>query len=534
MTTPACEWIDIHSKMRRMSILFHHGLSQLVAQREESRAKQGTPVKAGITTYPADRFELEAAIPGQVITRFPPEASGYLHIGHAKAALINAMFRNKYNGKMILRFDDTNPCKETRVFEDSIIEDLRWLGVQWDIGPTYTSDYFPRMLQMAKTLIQQDKAYVDFTPKQEMSQLREELKPTSCRGHTRERNLELWREMQLGTLMGTTCCLRAKIDFRAPNGSLRDPSIYRTILNPPHPRTGSHYKCYPTYDFACPIMDSLEGVSHALRTTEYHDREAQYDWFIGVLGLRKPHLNDYSRLNMEYSVMSKRKITMLIHEKLVEGWNDPRLPTVRGLIRRGLCADAMVEFVKVQGASKVVNLMEWSKLWAFNQKILDPSVRRFTAVSAQRKVRCKVYGTDFLGLQPLKRLWHKKNEALGSRLTYFGDEIWLEMADVVLLNEGEEVTLMHWGNAYITCIQKKASMDMNQDWLCEATLHLKGNVHQTKHKLSWLACQAELIPIECVEFDHLFRDRKTGTRRDQFSARSQPTNPFPTRTFRRT
>jgi len=469
-------------------------------------AKPAAPAKGAAPAAPEedeDRLVLSNAVEGQVVTRFPPEASGFLHIGHAKAALVNSLLRTKYKGKMIFRYDDTNPEKERHDFEVAIIEDLGFLGVTWDIGPTYSSDHFDMLITRVEELMRKGLAYCDTTPKEEMRKKRFDGVATACRANSIEENFRLWEEMKKGSPEGQTACLRAKISVDAENKALRDPTLYRVNLNP-HPRHGDKYKVYPTYDWCCPIVDSVEGVTHALRTNEYHDRNDQYYWIIDQLGLRKPIIEDFSRLNMEYSLMSKRKLTQLVADGAVDGWDDPRFPTVRGLIRRGLQIEALKDFVKVQGMSKAINLMEWSKLWNFNNQILDPSVPRYTAVSAETPVQVTVVGAEGK-LVASERLRHKKNEALGSKTYYKSDEILLDAEDVALLAEGEEVTLMDWCNAFITKIVKnEAGVPIS----AVATLNPSGDFKKTKYKVTWVAVNPKNVNLTFVEFDHLLTKKK--------------------------
>nr|ANB27659.1 glutamyl-tRNA synthetase [Perkinsela sp. SMB-60] len=503
--------VDMHMKLRQIQALFGKVFHVRAPAKPSQAPKVSKPTPQAAQPKTDDKYFLKDANKGSVITRFPPEASGFLHIGHAKAALINFILREKYDGKLIFRFDDTNPEKEKEEFEKSIAADLEWLGVSWDIGPTHTSDYFPEMLRLATTMIEKGLAYVDNTPTEEMRKYRETKCATPCRDHSIAENLALWKEMQIGSPEGQKCCLRAKIDFKAANGALRDPTIYRVVVNPPHLRTGSQYKVYPTYDFACPIVDSLEGVTHALRTTEYKDRDKQYQWIAQALGLRCPQLNDYSRLNMEYTVMSKRKLTELVKHNVVLGWDDPRFPTVRALARKGLTAEALRQFVEVQGMSKVVNVMEWSKLWAMNGKILDPVAPRYTAVSENHACVCTIENYEG-AVRTEQKLWHKKNPELGEKPLTFCPTIFLESFDVEFLKEGEEVTLMDWGNAFISNIEYNM-VDGQPDKArgpvrCSAKLHLEGDFKTTKYKLSWLVRDAPSLPIKCVEFDHLLRVKK--------------------------
>uniref|UniRef100_A0A8R1ENI6 glutamate--tRNA ligase n=1 Tax=Caenorhabditis japonica TaxID=281687 RepID=A0A8R1ENI6_CAEJA len=322
--------------------------------------------------------ELPGAEKGKVVVRFPPEASGYLHIGHAKAALLNQYYQQEFEGQLIMRFDDTNPAKENAHFEHVIKEDLALLNIIPDRW-THSSDHFELLLTMCEKLLKEGKAYVDDTDTETMRNEREQRQDSKNRSNAPEKNLKLWEEMKNGTEKGLTCCVRIKIDMKSNNGAMRDPTIYRCKPEE-HVRTGLKYKVYPTYDFTCPIVDSVEGVTHALRTTEYHDRDDQYYFICDALGLRRPYIWEYARLNMTNTVMSKRKLTWFVDEGHVEGWDDPRLPTVRGVMRRGLTVDGLKQFIVAQGGSRSVVMMEWDKIWAFNKKVIDPVAPRYTAL----------------------------------------------------------------------------------------------------------------------------------------------------------
>lgn len=449
-----------------------------------------------------NKLTLTGAVKGAVITRFPPEASGFLHIGHAKAALVNRMLADKYEGKMVFRFDDTNPSKEKHHYEEAIMEDLQTLGVNFDVGPTYSSDYLSYFQEKANHLIKCGLAYCDKTPREEMQKCRFNGIATSYRDNSVEENMRLWEEMQKASDEGLQTCLRAKISVDDPNKAMRDPVIYR-VNQTPHARQGTKHNIYPTYDFCCPLVDSLEGVTHALRTTEYHDRNAQYDWFCDKLEIRKPIIEDFSRLNMEYTLMSKRKLTQLVETGVVDGWDDPRFPTVRGLVRRGLQVEALKKFCADQGMSKTINFMEWSKIWFLNSQILDPSSPRYTAVSNTLKVRCVVEGQTHL--EKGSKLLHKKNAKLGSKTYYKSDVIFLDAEDVLLLKDGEEVTLMDWCNAYINNIKLG-----DNDMPCEATLtvHPEGDVKKTKHKLTWIPENPCSVILTLREYDNILTKKK--------------------------
>lgn len=453
-------------------------------------------------TETKDKLFLSDAVQGSVVTRFPPEASGFLHIGHAKAALVNRMLADKYGGKMLFRFDDTNPTKEKHHFEDAILEDLKFLGVSYDSGPTYSSDYLDYMEERAAELIKRGLAYCDKTSREEMQKCRFDGTPTAYRDNSVEENMRLWEEMRKATEEGLTCCLRAKISVDDTNKAMRDPVMYR-VNQTPHARQGRKYNVYPTYDFCCPLIDSIEGVTHALRTNEYHDRNAQYYWFCDALNLRKPRIEDFSRLNMEFTLMSKRKLTTLVETGVVEGWDDPRFPTVRGLKRRGLQVEALRQFCADQGMSKVINIMEWSKIWFYNTQILDPISPRYTAVSNTLKVRCVVEGHEHLqkDVKPL----HKKNAELGTKTYYKSDVIFLDAEDVALVKEGDEVTLMDWCNAFVKNIKLNEG---GMPFEASIELHPEGDVKKTKQKLTWVPENPSSVSLTLNEYDYILTKKK--------------------------
>uniref|UniRef100_A0A0D9UZI1 glutamate--tRNA ligase n=1 Tax=Leersia perrieri TaxID=77586 RepID=A0A0D9UZI1_9ORYZ len=445
--------------------------------------------------------DLPGAKVGEVCVRFAPEPSGYLHIGHAKAGLLNKYFAERYKGRLIVRFDDTNPSKESNEFVENVLKDVETLGIKYDIV-TYTSDYFPQLMEMAENLINQGKAYVDDTPKEQMRTERMDGVESKCRNNTVEDNLALWKEMINGTERGMQCCVRGKLDMQDPNKSLRDPVYYRCNTDPHH-RVGSQYKVYPTYDFACPFVDALEGVTHALRSSEYHDRNAQYYRILQEMGLRRVEIYEFSRLNMVYTVLSKRKLLWFVQNKKVEDWTDPRFPTVQGIVRRGLKVEALVQFILEQGASKNLNLMEWDKLWTINKKIIDPVCGRHTAVLKEQRVLLTLTnGPEEPFVRILPR--HKKYEGAGKKATTFTKKIWLEHADASVISIGEEVTLMDWGNTIIKEIKTENRVITE----LFGELHLEGSVKMTKLKLTWLPDIEDLVSLSLVEFDYLIKKKK--------------------------
>ncbi|XP_068922106.1 bifunctional glutamate/proline--tRNA ligase isoform X1 [Petaurus breviceps papuanus] len=441
--------------------------------------------------------ELPGAEMGKVVVRFPPEASGYLHIGHAKAALLNQHYQVNFKGKLIMRFDDTNPEKEKEDFEKVILEDIAMLHIKPDQF-TYTSDHFETIMKYAEKLIHEGKAYVDDTPAEEMKAEREQKKNSKHRNNSTEKNLQMWEEMKKGTPFGQTCCLRAKIAMDSNNGCMRDPTLYRCKIQP-HPRTGNRYNIYPTYDFACPIVDSIEGVTHALRTTEYHDRDDQYYWIIEALGIRRPYIWEYSRLNLNNTVLSKRKLTWFVNEGLVDGWDDPRFPTVRGVLRRGMTVEGLKQFIAAQGSSRSVVNMEWDKIWSFNKKVIDPVAPRYIALLQKEVITVNIPEAQEEMKEVAK---HPKNVDVGLKSVWYGPKVLIEGADAETLSEGEIVTFINWGNIIITKIHKNSNGKIVS---LDGKLNLDNKDYKKTTKITWLAetANSPLTPTVCVTYEHL-------------------------------
>ncbi|SCV04726.1 LAME_0H20758g1_1 [Lachancea meyersii CBS 8951] len=441
-------------------------------------------------------IDLPDAKIGEVVTRFPPEPSGYLHIGHAKAAILNQYFAQEYKGKLIIRFDDTNPSKEKIEFQDSILEDLELLGIKGD-RVTYSSDYFQEMFDLCVQLIIEGKAYCDDTPTERMREERMDGIASARRERSVEENLKIFTEdMKNGTEEGLKNCVRAKIDYEALNKTLRDPVIYRCNLTPHH-RTGTTWKAYPTYDFCVPIVDALEGVTHALRTIEYRDRNAQYDWMLNALKLRKVHIWDFARVNFVRTLLSKRKLQWMVDKNLVANWDDPRFPTVRGVRRRGMTVEGLRNFVLSQGPSRNVINLEWNLIWAFNKKVIDPVAPRHTAII--NPVKMHIEGASEIPDVQM-RPKHKKNPAVGEKKVIYYSEVLIDQEDADMIQDGEELTLMDWGNVIVT--------GKNADGSLNAKLHLEGDFKKTKLKLTWLADTKDKVEVDLVDFDHLITKDK--------------------------
>ncbi|CAA7271612.1 unnamed protein product [Cyclocybe aegerita] len=448
---------------------------------------------------------LQNAVVGQVVTRFPPEPSGYLHIGHAKAAILNQYFAKMYDGKLIIRFDDTNPSKERTEFEDTILEDLTLLGIHGDVV-THTSDHFETLYNYGVKAIKDGKAYADDTEQQQMRDERFNGIASKHRDDSVEDNLEHFEEMKTGSPEGQRWCIRAKISVDDNNKAMRDPVIYRCNILPHH-RTGDKWKIYPTYDFACPIVDSIEGVTHALRTNEYRDRNAQYYWMLEATGVRKVHIWDFSRLNFIYTLLSKRKLHWFVTEKYVSGWDDPRFPTVRGIRRRGMTIEALTQFMLSQGPSQAVVSLEWDSIWTINKKVIDPVAPRHWAVLKAKAVPVTINGgpsSPEVKLVPK----HKKNAEVGEKKTVYSSDILLEQEDATSLEDNEEITLMDWGNAIVRSKQVNPSGAVTAITM---DLNLEGDFRKTKKKITWLAQPTPdhlLAPVVLVDFDYLISKKK--------------------------
>ncbi|KAB5547392.1 tRNA synthetases class I, catalytic domain-containing protein [Coniochaeta sp. 2T2.1] len=326
----------------------------VLAKDKASKAKVAAASKAGASYALA----LQNADKG-VVTRFLPEPSGYLHIGHAKAALLADYFAHTaYKGTMILRLDDTNPSKEKEEYQDAIIEDLALMGIKPDKF-SYTSDYFDYLHDMCIRMIKEGHAYADDTDQETMQKERWDGIASKRRDRTVEETLAIFEEMKKGSEEGLKNCIRAKLSADNPNKAMRDPVIYRCNVANTHHRTGDKYKIYPTYDFACPVIDSYEGVTHALRSTEYTDRNPQYQWFLDTLKLRQVYMWDFARMNFIKTFLSKRKLAKMVETGRVWGWDDPRMPTIRGVRRRGMTVEALRDFILKQGPSRNVVLQDW-------------------------------------------------------------------------------------------------------------------------------------------------------------------------------
>lgn len=425
---------------------------------------------------------------GEIVTRFPPEPSGHLHIGHAKAIFQNFGLAEFYGGRMLLRFDDTNPEKENMDCENSIINDLLTLGI--DVSTiSHTSDWFDCIQDKATELIQGGFAYADSTPPEQMSQDRRDGVESAYRNNSMEDNMEMWRGMINGTY--TNSVLRLKLNMKDNNFCMRDPSLFRCV-SIPHHRTGDKYKVYPTYDFACPIVDSMEGVTHVMRSTEFEDRNNMYKLILKLLKLPPLELFTYGKVEFVDVEMSKRKIKAMIEKDIVAGWDDPRLPTIKGIINNGLSLNGLKEFTRTLGFSRNVVEMHWDKIWGINRKIIDKVATRVSYVDMNHvELNIEDHHDEVIMIPKFAQ-----NKSLGERKLYRNNRILISKEDFDLCEEGEEITLMNWGNMYIN--KDKKSL----------VSHPEGGLKDTSKKLLWLStdhCKKleiynYIIPIGDVPF----------------------------------
>lgn len=396
--------------------------------------------------------DLESGKRDKVVTRFPPEPNGYLHIGHAKSIIINFGLADEFGGKTNLRFDDTNPLKEDQEFVDSIKEDVAWLGFEWD-GLFFASDYFDEMYDRAELLIKKGLAYVDDLSADEIREYRGTLsqpgKDSPYRNRSIEENLDLFERMKNGEFANGEKVLRAKIDMASPNINLRDPVIYR-IAHATHHNTGDKWCIYPMYAFAHPLEDAIEGVTHSLCTTEFEDQRPLYDWVVRECEMEAtPQQIEFGRLNLTNTVMSKRKLKQLVEEKYVDGWDDPRLPTISGLRRRGYTPEAIQEFVKAAGVSKGFSTVDEQMLEHFVREDLKLKAPRTMGVLRPLKVVITNYPEG--EVEWLDAEINPENPEMGMRKIPFSREIYVEQDDFMenppakyfRLFPGNEVRLKH-------------------------------------------------------------------------------------------
>ena len=395
---------------------------------------------------------------GRVHTRFPPEPNGYLHIGHAKSICLNFGLAAEFGGKTNLRFDDTNPEKEEREYVDSIMDNVRWLGFDWEDRLFYASDYFGQLYEWAQQLIRAGKAFVCDLTADEVRQYRGTLteagRESPYRNRPLEENLDLFERMRAGEFPDGSRTLRAKIDMASPNMNLRDPVMYR-ILHAEHHRTGSHWCIYPMYDFAHGQSDSIEGVTHSICTLEFEDHRPLYDWYLEQLGIYRPHQYEFDRLNLTYTLLSKRKLLQLVKDGHVRGWDDPRMPTLSGIRRRGYTPEAIRNFCHAIGVSKTNGTIELGLLEHHVREDLNKRAPRMMAVLRPLRVVIDNYPEN--QVEEMEAVNNPEDPSAGTRRVPFSRVLYIEQEDFredppkqyFRLTPGREVRLRY---AYlVTC-----------------------------------------------------------------------------------
>lgn len=453
-----------------------------------------------------------------IVTRFPPEPNGYLHIGHAKSICINFGLARDFGGRCHLRFDDTNPAKEEQEYIDSIKESVRWLGFDWGVHLYHASDYFDQLYQWAEHLIQQGKAYVEDLSAEEIRAYRGTLtepgKESPWRSRPVEENLELFRRMKTGEFPDGAKVLRAKIDMASPNLNLRDPVLYR-ILHAPHPHVGDAWKIYPMYDFAHGQSDAIEGITHSICTLEFESHKPLYDWFLDNLPVpARPRQYEFARLNLTYTVMSKRKLHELVTGKTVSGWDDPRLPTLMGLRRRGYTSEAIRAFCERIGVGRSDSWIDVSVLEDCVREDLNERAPRAMAVLRPLKVVIDNYpegeGESFEAAN------HPQKPEMGSRMVPFSRELFIEQEDFMetpvkgffRMTPGNEVRLRYAYIVRCTGVVKDDSGNV-VEVRCEYDPASRGGSaadgRKIKGTIHWVSA-SHALNAEVRLFDRLFSD----------------------------
>jgi glutaminyl-tRNA synthetase len=453
---------------------------------------------------------------GCVHTRFPPEPNGYLHIGHAKSICLNFGLAKKYNGKTNLRFDDTNPVKEETEYVDSIMEDVKWLGFDWEERLFYASDYFEQLYEFAVILIKKGKAYICDMTAEEISETRgtptRPGKESPYRNRTMDENLDLFARMRAGEFKDGEKVLRAKIGMDSPNMHMRDPILYR-ILHAEHHRTGNTWCIYPMYDFAHGQSDSIEGITHSICTLEFEVHRPLYEWFLREIGIYAPRQIEFARLNLSYTVMSKRKLLELVKENFVNGWDDPRMPTICGLRRRGYTPESIRNFSETIGVAKRDNVIEVGLLEFCIREDLNKKANRLMAVLDPVKVVIDNYPDDLV--EEMESINNPEDETKGKRMVPFSKTLFIERDDFMedppnkffRLAPGREVRLK---SAYIIkcerfvkdpetgkIVEIHCTYDpMTKSGMPDSNRKVKGTLHWVSEK--------QAVNVEVRLYDRLF------------------------------
>ena len=464
--------------------------------------------------------DLEEGVYDHVQTRFPPEPNGYLHIGHAKSIILNSTMAQEYGGKFNLRFDDTNPTKEKSEFVESIKEDVKWLGADWEDRLFFASDYFDKMYEAAEKLILKGVAYVSDLTAEEIKQYRGDYntpgKNDPSRDRSIEENLQMFRDMKAGKYADGEKTLRAKIDMASPNINMRDPIIYR-VAHMTHHNTGDKWCIYPMYDFAHPLEDAFEGITHSLCTLEFEDHRPLYDWFVREVGFEMPPRQiEFAKLYLKNVVTGKRYIKKLVETGTVDGWDDPRLVSIAALRRRGFTPKSIRDFVNMSGISKAQSIADYAALEYCIREDLKPGVPRMMAVIDPIKLVIDNYPEGKTEMLPIVN--NAENEELGSREVPFGREIYIEREDFMeeppkkyfRLFPGNEVRLM--GAYFVTANSFEKDAEGNVTVVhCTYDPETKGgnspDGRKVKGTIHWVSA-ADAVPVEIRLYENLIDEEK--------------------------
>ncbi|MGM8851730.1 glutamine--tRNA ligase/YqeY domain fusion protein [Salinicola halophyticus] len=463
------------------------------------------------------RSEIESGQATTIVTRFPPEPNGYLHIGHAKSIWVNFGLAEQFGGRCHLRFDDTNPAKEEQAYIDAIQEDIHWLGYQWSGAVRFASDYFDQLYAWAQHLVREGKAYVDDLSPDEIREYRGTLtepgRPSPYRDRGVDENLDLLERMRLGEFGEGTKVLRAKIDMAAPNINLRDPILYR-IRHAEHHQTGDAWKIYPSYDFTHGQSDAIEDITHSLCTLEFEDHRPLYEWFLAQLPVpAKPRQTEFARMNVNYTVTSKRKLKLLVDQNVVDGWDDPRMPTISGLRRRGYTPASLRKFCDMTGVSRAANVVDIAMLhFAIRSDLEDNAPRAMCVLNPLKVVLTNVTADHH---EVFEVPGHPAREDMGTRRMPLTREIWIDRDDFMeeppkkffRLAPGKEVRLR---NGYvIRCDEVVKGEDGDIETLyCSVdfdTLGKNPEGRKVKGVIHWVSAEYG-VPVEVRLYDNLFLD----------------------------
>ncbi len=451
---------------------------------------------------------------GRVRTRFPPEPNGYLHVGHAKSIMLNFGLADEFGGECNLRFDDTNPTKEETEYVEGIIEDVRWLGGDFGDRIFYASDYFQQLYDWAIELIRKGKAFVCDLSSEQVRETRGTLtepgQNSPYRDRSVEENLDLFARMKNGEFPDGSRTLRAKIDMASPNLNLRDPVMYR-ILHAEHHRTGNQWCIYPMYDWAHGQSDSIEGVTHSICTLEFESHRPLYDWFLEQLGIFRSHQYEFDRLNLTYTVMSKRKLLQLVQQGFVEGWDDPRMPTISGMRRRGYSPEGLRNFARSLGVSKTNGITELEKLEYYIREDLNKTALRVMTVLRPLKLVLTNYPEG--QVEMMEAVNNPEDPAAGSRSVPFSRELWIEQDDFresppkgyYRLYPGNEVRLRY--GYIIKChdvVKDPVSGEITEiHCTYDAETRSGRQTRKVKSTIHWVSA-AHAVPVEARLYDKLF------------------------------